>query len=371
MSILYFDNTNNGHISNTLEITLDGPGDLNVDIANLKYDKEHVLTFEIDDGLNDIYLTFYKLFKGDGIPEFDTTESNGFYFTDGCGNNLNYRGNINLWLYTLNSNQFWLEWSDGSHWLNENQTDIIVNNGNFGAYSHYFYKNAEDDLADPAIAAKSFINWHETRYGFRPLYVNRPGGVTFDDTTWINTWKDRGLVFYCMLSGDETYSRRLDNINFSTSDPLQVGRYSLENKTFNQMKIEIDNLMNSIDGNKWLSVYGHRVETDSFIYYDQFKEFVEYIDLNYGKNGSDNLWVPNINEIASYVLCRDLVEVNVTPMGNNKHIITIDDSSLPYYVVDRNLTLKLSSSNNVIKIKSYGFNTTHNNINMVNISWDR
>lgn len=371
MSVTYFDNTTNAKVSNTLEITLDGPDDLNVEVSKLKYNKEHAITFEIDDGLNDIYLSLYRLFMGIDIPEFDTVSSNGFYFTDGCANNLNYRANSNMWLYSNQSNVRWLDWSDGGHWLNNEQTDIIVNQGNFGAYSHYFYKSAENEFADPVIAVKSYIDWHERTFGFRPLYVNRPGGVDFDDVTWIDLWEDKGLIIHCMLSGDRPDKRRIDNVDFSSyGGSFQVGRFPLEGKTFEEMKFQVDDLMTS-EGNQWLSTYGHRVETGSFILYEPFKQFIEYIDTTYGKNGNDTIWVPNMNEMASYLLCRDSVNVNVTPFPNNKYIITVDDSALPYYITDRSLTLKLNSTSNISKIKGSGFNISHNNLDMVNISWNR
>lgn len=75
--------------------------------------------------------------------------------------------------------------------------------------------------------------------------------------------------------------------------------------------------------------------------------------------------------MASYLLCRDSVNVNVTPFPNNKYIITVDDSALPYYITDRSLTLKLNSTSNISKIKGSGFNISHNNLDMVNISWNR
>lgn len=368
--ITYFDIESQGTPSRYIEVILDSEESLNVEVAKLKYDKKHALTFEIDDGLNDIYKTHYSLFTGEGVPEFDTVSSDGFYFSDGCGNNFNYRANSNAWVFSQSTNIFWFEWSDGSHWLNYNQLDTIVNEANFGIYSHGYYKDMDGVDANPVVAAKSFSNWAENRYGNRPLYMNRPGGVTFDDTTWVNTWYDKGVVFHTMLSDDKPHQSRLDNFDFSSAtQSYQVGRSSLENRTTAQMKVYVDDLMSS-EGNQWRRTYGHRVETNSFVYYDELKGFVEYIDSTYGLNGNDSIWIPNINEIASYMLCRDYVNVSVSSFGN-RHIISIDDSNLPYYITDRSLTLKISSNATVNNIKSTGFTTSHNNLNLINISWNR
>ncbi len=201
-----------------ITITTENGGDVTLSKAPLLYNKQHVITMDIDDGLNDMYMTLLPLFTG-GIPEYDSSISNGLFSTDGCGNDVSYKGNTLTWVVSSNTGADWFEWSDGSHWLNYAQLDTLVANG-FGIVDHGYYTDMTMAFVNPVTAVDNFINWSESRYGFRPLYAASPGGQVFDTTAWKNRWFEKGLRFIVLGSGAASALTRVDNINVATLQGL-------------------------------------------------------------------------------------------------------------------------------------------------------
>jgi len=351
-----------------IEITLKNQNMPNLEIAKLLYNKTNVLTIEIDDALNDIYKSLYPLFVG-GMPIHDTTESLGLFITDSCNNDVSYKANTTTWVLSSNTLNDWFNWSDGTHWLNYFQLDAIVSSG-FGVVSHGYYSNMSHANANIEIAADSFVSWAENRYTVRPLYAVKPGGVVFDETTWKNKWFENGLRFIVLGSGSASYITRIDNLNINTfTEPLQVGRVNVETLTATSMMNYVSNMILE-EGNNWLRFFGHHIRPDSYIIYQELKNFFLDFNLLYGKDGFDSIWVANINELISYLYCRDAIYFDYDFI-NNKHIYFLNQEQIPSYINKRLVSIIVSNKEDISTIEVFNANEHTKLEDLINIRWNK
>ena len=367
MPISYVDNSS---VATTvplkIEITTQNPGVVTLTKAPLKYDKKHVLTMENDDALNDPYKTFLPLFTG-GIPEHDNVSSTGMYITDGCGNDVSYKSNAAVWVKNPETNVDWFSWSDGTHWLNYDQLNSLMEN-KFGLVDHGYYTDMSHANADPVQAVENFVTWSESHYGFRPLYAVAPGGIVFNQVAWTNKWFSKGLRFIVLGSGSNPAMTRVDNLDVTKfTEPLQVGRNNVEGMTAESIMAYVNTMIAS-SGNQWLRLFGHNVNVADFIKYSDIKAFFTQLSTTYGKSGSDNIWVADINDVISYLYCRDGTALNTLTV-NNKNIVQVEYSSVPTYVKKRSLTLKINTTETITKIKVTGATRYTYTNNLINIEW--
>lgn len=351
-----------------IEVTLDQIADLTVVKAPLMYNKKHVFTIEIDDALNDLYRTVFKLFGG-GMPEKEPAyTSPGFYITDGCGNIVPFKAASSAFVKRYLPTPI-LDWfQQAQDWGGDNLTytemDALVAAG-YGIVDHGFYSDMQNVPSSPQ-AVIDYIDWCETRYGFRPLNIIAPGGVTFDYAAWKSAWFNNGCRFSTYASGTGSDTVRIDDINVMTmTEPIEMGRYSLENNDGSVLKAKIDTLM-GLTGNQWLRSFGHNIEDSSFIRYAALKELTQYIETTYGRYGADNLWVASATDLVSYLYCRDGAVVNKLIDGG-KHLITLDTTLIPSFVTKRMLTLILTSTANIVNIKVNGYKGS-SGVDLVNIT---
>jgi len=351
-----------------ITITTKEGGDVTLTKAPLLYNKQHVLTMENDDSLNEPYTTFLPLFNG-GTPILDTVPSAGMFMTDGCTNDIPYKSNVTGWVIDPSQMLDWYAWSDGSHWLDYAQLDTLMANG-FGLVDHGYYTNMANPIVDPVTAVDNYVTWAENRYGFRPLYAVAPGGVVFDTTAWKNRWFEKGLRFIVIASGGASAMTRVDNINITTfSQPLQVGRYNIETLSSSAMMAYVTTMVAS-PGNQWLRFFGHLIHMTDFIIYPNLKAFFTQFNTLYGKPGNDSIWVANIDDLISYLYCRDTITLDSVKEGN-KTTFYIDESAIPSYVRHRLITFKVVTTDQILDIHVSGETTASMSSSLINVLWKK
>ncbi|MEI6092538.1 MAG: InlB B-repeat-containing protein [bacterium] len=351
-----------------ITITTKNGQDVTLAKAPLLYNKQHVMTIDNDDALNDPYKTFLPLFTG-GIPEHDTVASNGMFSTDGCTNDVSYKANTVAWVISSNTGADWFNWSDGSHWLNYSQLDALMANG-FGLIDHGYYNDMTKAGIDPVAAVDSFINWSENRYGFRPLMAVAPGGQVFDIPAWTGRWFEKGARFVVIGSGAANAMTRVDNLNINTfTEPLQVGRHNIEGASPATIMAYVNTMIAS-PGNQWLRIFGHLVNVSDFIKYADIKEFFLEFNALYGKPGNDSIWVANVNDVISYLYCRDTISIDSVKDGN-KTTFYINEGAIPSYVANRLITLKITTTDQILDIHVSGDTTASMSNSIVNVLWKK
>jgi hypothetical protein len=350
----------NASVSNSIQIVFDAvPTFYDFAPATLRYDKEHVLTFEQDDNLSGVYKSVFKLLHG-GEPEFESGyNSPGRYFNDGFGGQVTMKASTVCWVYNENAygNDYWAWATAGAgswaaHVLNYYQLDTMIAEG-FGVTSHGYYRNMNglpDDLVQGAPGL--MVEWLENRYGYgeRPLSHVMPGSTTFNVQLWNQEWFNLGALYGVNGSGNVYSVKRMDvNISEITS-PIIMGRYLIENKPAATLIGSINQLMNEPHPS-WLRMYGHTITNGAnFIDYFALKETFDYIEANL----ADELWVPSVMELMRYLHVRDKIIINQQLVGN---VLTInfDESLIPDYIIKRFLTLKVTSDATIQSINITGY----------------
>ncbi len=354
----------------SIVVNTDIPSDVTISLAPLLYNKKQVITIEIDDGLKDIYTTLFQLCEG-GTPQNDPNyTSQGLYISDGCGNKISFKATSTCFVNRLNpplklENWFYTMEKYPNKWLSKSQMDILVKSG-YGINDHGFY-NDMNHAKDISKTVSDFIAWSESSYNFRPLVCVTPGGVTFDTTTWIQTWFANGAPFYVNGSGKAPFFSRMDTLNvFSLNKPMQIGRFLLEKKNILLLIESVDLLMKQ-EYPHWFRTFGHNITNNEFIHYNTLKLFLQYIELKYGIKGEDNIWVASVTDVVSYLYCRNGVSIHHHQSGL-KHTFLINSEKIPTFVTKRMLTLLFSSNAKIVSIEVDGCKYSKNSA-MVNLQF--
>ena len=107
---------------------------------------------------------------------------------------------------------------------------------------------------------------------------------------------------------------------------LKSTRKFLDNPNFNQGNIlqGIDSVAAiSINGNHyWYNDATHGVGTtyNGSLLYPLFKYYMEHVESNYGKSGSDRVWMAPLQEVHEYLVVRDETQLVSTLNGNELQI---------------------------------------------------
>ena len=136
-----------------------------------------------------------------------------------------------------------------------------------------------------------------------------------------------------------------------------MGRFSLENKNTAQLQ-EIVNELFAMEGSNWLRLFSHNITNrENFADYWELKPFFTFIQNEYGKNGSDNVWFPSVSELIQYLHVRGKIKIGVNENENEKErIVVFDVSGIPHYVIKRGITFTVESDAEIDKIEIEGFN---------------
>ena len=338
----------------------DDPGSISYTPTALRYDKKHAISFDQDDNLRGVYKAVLPLFKG-GTPALyvsgsyiDQASSPGRFFNDPFGNHIHFRANTVSWVITDSDQDYW-EWATG--WpaggrLGYPDLEEMLEN-DFGISSHGYYSNIHERGDDTVALCPTFYrNWLEKNTGYVPFSFDQPGGTTYNTTLWKQKWFERGALYGVLNSGGGYATVRVDNVDHAAlSGTIITSRYSMENKSYTDLKNTVDQLMSEGD-NRWLRCFSHNIQTapTSFLDYDAFVQFTDYIEDTY----ADSIWVPGIHEIIEYFHVRDNVSFTTLAGSNSdEKTLQFNTGDIPIYVKHRYLTFILESS---ASIESIDFN---------------
>ncbi len=113
----------------------------------VRYNKKHVLTYEEDDNMREIYHSILPLLTG-GVPQEEPEyTSPGRFLNDGFGGQIPMKGQVASWVYTSVGGSNW--WNGIGGKLNMSEYQALFDKG-FGVSSHEFYGNLEG-MSDEVI----------------------------------------------------------------------------------------------------------------------------------------------------------------------------------------------------------------------------
>ena len=200
---------------------------------------------------------------------------------------------------------------------------------------------------------------------------------------------------YILLNNVETYSslpatgvigtiyRNSSNSTYYRWSTELNGYYTIQESFSNSRPVQQIREMidNAVDGTtpRIISIFTHQLsfdedDNDNGGYYFPYwmTDYIDWLESNYGKSGTDDIVVASMNTIAEYLYCREKTIINTYSEGNKVilEIIPPTDRALRR----PSLTLKLTSNINVVEtaivnIDRFSENVVGNTSGIINVEW--
>lgn len=315
--------------------------------AILKYNKDFAYSFTLDDATVDAHTCALPVFKGGFVSGNGQTYS-GLFYTDGCGNDIPFRG--------------------GTAWNTANLAGIDVHTGN--VVGQLTWKQL-DSLYD--------LGWDVMNHSFtHRSQLNGPmSGNDYVNEIEQNriavqnkTKRQIQMPFFVVPSGDTFYN----NIAYQQGHQLvfnQPGNivgfggldvtsdYNFDKKVVHRMLLEeslgisptfLDRAVAKAIGNTkiWYNEFTHRIDDFSPTAGFGFKDFYNHIKRaadTWGKNGTDKMWMAPLQEVYEYLMMRRHA-VFTSSMNGSKMDLTFDLFNIPKWLRRRTLSLVVNSTVN-------------------------
>jgi len=350
------------------------PSSLLVNKAALKYNKDFALSLHVDDGDLSAFTHGYPVFQG---GELYGTTYPGLMFTDGCGNNHNFK--MSTAIFSFNGNGMYgpdVHNDNAYGQLSWQQLDSLYQN-NWGIFNHGINGFAGTDSA--------FIQYSISRnysYIRRKLYESTPGGVT--PSIFVNPNGVRDFIQPALdLGYNGTLNQKLPsplgvtggNVNDVSVDWTQgqnLYRSLADVTNVLDFAEELDN--SSINGaNFWGSLFTHSVFS-SYAFND-FRFDFNTIGNIYGANGKDNILVASEEEILDYLIVRDATDIHYDIIDQGKGIRIYYTGSVPVDLLHYSSSLTIESDAEISEILVYGCEDfTHSGTGdvstLINLNWN-
>jgi len=344
--------TFNNSISNVPEI----------DFTKLRFNKDFAYSLTLDDGnVNDINVV-YPILKGGTTPDGQTHP--GHFYTDGCGNNQAFRAGISI---MANHTQVV---TNGLNFMNWGEVNTLYQ-GDWDIFNHSFDHCAYGcDYVSEVVNNTTDI---EANTGFKTTHFAVPSG---DDEGYTTPAFNNGMTAVY----DQNYffpgNGGLEILNSMNLYQFKMHRNTLEQES-TPYGSDIDNVAAvSQNGNKyWFSEYAHKVGYPNQSYVsvlaDDFKDYMNHFENNYGRYGTDRVWFAPMQEVYEYLAVKETAQITNTTISNNKLIITLDLSNVPTNLRRNYLTLLLNTqgASSISNVETDDGSLTYNTNGLINLSW--
>lgn len=353
----------------TIQVTFgQTPDQISVEKASFKYDKNFALSLHLDDGHQDIFTHAFPLLEGGEYTyNGNTYTSPGYYYSDGCGNDISFKMGAAIFSFSNYDGSDIHDPSCGSasvKWPQLKQMYdsgwVVYNHGltdgNTGDYScavrrnHSYIKRMMKEVCDGGPEMK--------------VLVNPFGDPNYDPVAFAEN--------YDMTMKMQSFGTpSLDVTTFSNWESLNMGRTVIEDHD-NLHEFVDDMASQSINGvHLWAAMFSHMI-TSWNLPFEEFKDFIIYTAQNYGKQGADNAWVSTDEEIYNYLLVNSLLDITSNLSGN---VLTINISGdLPEDMRFYASSLLVEADKDIQNITfNGGFDNSYHVDNgqaLINVNWD-
>jgi hypothetical protein len=315
--------------------------------AALRFDKDFAFSFTLDDATIDAVTTAYPVLRG-GVVRSNGASFAGLFYTDGCGNSLPFNAGI-AW---NTANQFGIDVHTGNvaDQMTWGQLDTLYDAGwdiMNHSYSHkskwLFPMNANDYINE--VEQNDIAVRNKTRRKLEmPIFV-----VPAND----DTYHTPALALGHKIILDQSASTigygglRVDNIQNLYA--LKIHRTYLNELYKREVPTFIDTVaLRSRNGVKmWYNEFSHRVDdftpnpTSYDFYY--FKSHMESIANQYGKTGTDRMWMAPSQEVYEYLVTRETATFTSQLVGSRLDL-TFDLRQIPTWLRRKTMTLTVNST---------------------------
>lgn len=348
------------------------PGNVNVSLSPLKYNKDFAYSFTFDDGKIDGYSYGFKLLNGGTISE--TGESfPGLYFSDGCGNQIPFKASLG-W-NSVNSSFADIHFNTPDYITWTQLQELIAAGWNVlnHSYSHAAYGATDYNFQ---ITENQKAVFAKTAYQMMHFVI--PSG----DLNYINPAFFNGM--------QAVYSNKMEFLGYNNgidvdapflTEQLKIYRRYLYDELFTPSNIlaKIDDVAGkSINGNHlWYHDFTHRIiptPTGGSLVWSTFKYYMQQIADKYGFQGSDRVWFAPPMEVLDYLHLRENTTLSYTKSGNrvDVYLNMLQADNLSKYF----LSLNVLANAELISVSpqfnaNIGFANTGINQKLVNIEWSQ
>jgi Secretion system C-terminal sorting domain/Polysaccharide deacetylase len=319
--------------------------------AALRYDKDFAYSFTLDDGTADAFTHAFPLLQGGVIKDFESAFS-PLYYTDGCGNDIVFKAGI-AW-NSANSQGVDTHTGDVKGYLTWGQLDTLYNAG-WDVFNHSFSHKSQwiapmstSDYANEILRNQLAVREKTAKKLEMPVFVVPSGDAGYQD---IALQLGNKVVFD--QSGNVSGMGGLqvdDNLNL-TGQKIHRQNIVESLSWMNQLEKVVEKSRNG--GHYWYNEFAHRVnifEFSSFNFFS-FKNQMEKIANNWGKKGTDQVWMAPLQEVFEYLVLRQTAQFKTT-VSNQKMDIQFDLSQVPTWLRRKTLTIKINATNNFSRVEA-------------------
>lgn len=354
-----------------IQINFDAPpSSYDVSKAVLKYDKDFAYSFTLDDGKEDSYSVVYPFYKG-GTITGNGIAYPGLFYTDGCNNQIPFTAGVAI--TSVNPN------GDDTHTNNPSNitwTQLIeMYNSGWYVFNHsYTHSTGAGTNYDFEISEN--VNYVKSKTGIDLTHFVVPSG----DTNYISPAFNYGVkAVYDQKGFPGNQGFKADgNINLNK---FGLYRRFLDDGNYNTSNItaQIDEIAGkSIGGNHyWYNDFTHKIGfsyTIGGLTFSTFEFYMNYIESNYGENGSDRIWMAPLQEVYEYIAVRDNVIISHSLNGNILEI-SLDFTNVPSDLRKYAVSLVINADQNFSSVdangtSNYSFIGTSQK-KLINLEWDQ
>jgi len=364
MSNIASDSTFECHPSISVTVTFDSilQDTPQIVFTRLRFDKDFAYSFTFDDGSVWEYNVSFKILGGGMTP--DGTIHQGYYYTDGCGNDEVFRASLAINGFHIIDQPFdqqaFLAWGQIKEMYDAGWG--IINHG----FSHCAYtcENYNKEVTQNVQIVKEKIGFEMTHFAI-------PSG------------DELGYTLPCFNNGmNVVYDQHhllpgVDGLNVDTL--LNLSQLELHRNELEFEPVPYGDTLDvvaekSIDGNHfWYSQYGHRVgyPGDPFIFIEaeDFIEYMDYLENTYGRYGDDRIWFAPNQEVYEYLQIRDSAEISDVEINGNQLTFKLDLSNIPTTLQQYLVSMKIEGGSSISNIEVTNVEYTFNEEGLINLKW--
>jgi nitrogen fixation protein FixH len=338
----------------------------------------------MDDGLVGQYRVAVPMFNGGTVIHQTGNIPNyaGLFSTDGCGNNVPFSGSfcINMAVITNAAGAYMSDFMLRDAYVK----GIAFKNHSFSARTQYEapFWSADEATRNQEITFQVTENFNKLKeiLGIKITNFIAPSHDPTYDPITTQMVIDGYLKFVNNIGNplDEAAhsgSRTAEYWESVIGVPSFVGRdfstwgQSLITRTpsdFNFINTKLSAVGTS---HAWFTFGIHNIDLgesstpsgNQWKFLD-FKYLMEGLASNYGKNGTDTIWMTSMNDVYEYLISRNNSNVSIVQTGNVAKI-SLDFSGVNPEFTKHGLSLLLQANANITSIVYEGFDETSHKIN--------
>lgn len=332
-------------------------------ISRLRYNKAFAYSLTLDDGSVWEYNVTFPIMNGGLTP--DGEEQPGYFYTDGCGNDIAFKAGVAINGQHILDEPFeytFMAWSEVKTLFDAGWD--IINHG----YSHCSYtcSNYNAEVSNNVAIVQE-------KLGFTMSHFAVPSADTegYRWPAFNNGMKAIHDQHFLMPGeGGLQIDTAMDMHQF------ELFRNTLEFET-PPYGGDIDSVaMLTDDGEHyWFSEYAHRVgypgEPFIFVLADDFIDYMSHMENLYGRFGDDKIWVAPVQEVYEYIQIRDNAIIENISTSGNEMTISLDMSNIPLNLRRYALSLQLRTSNfpDICDVEVTGADYHYNIDGLINLNW--